>query len=63
MPSENEYALDLFVGQTPVARLAFHAELNSFSLTYSPAWAASRHLGEETTGAVTFLPAGQTLVA
>lgn len=113
MPSQNEYALDLFVGQSSVARLELQPELNSFSLTYSPAWVASRqgyalsphlpldgrassssirrylenllpegraldvasthsniqknnifglirHLGEETTGAVTFLPAGQT---
>src|SRR3989339_282867 len=113
MNSANDYALDLFVGPAFVARLAFDPELNSFSLTYSPTWAADRHgyalsphlpldgkasssairrflenllpegraldvacahsniqknnifgliryLGNETTGAVTFLPAGQT---
>lgn len=113
MNSVNEYALDLFVGQTPVARLAFHPAQDTFSLAYSPSWVADRHgyalsphlpldgkatslsirrflenllpegraldvasvhsniqknnifgliryLGNETTGAVTFLPAGQT---
>jgi len=113
MNSANEYALDLFVGQAFVARLTFHPEQDTFSLTYSPTWVADRHgyalsphlpldgkatsssirrflenllpegraldvasvhsniqknnifgliryLGRETTGAVTFLPAGQT---
>jgi serine/threonine-protein kinase HipA len=113
MNSANEYALDLFVGQAFVARLMFHPEQDTFSLTYSPTWAADRrgyalsphlpldgkassssirrflenllpegraldvasvhsniqknnifglirYLGKETTGAVTFLPAGQT---
>ncbi len=113
MNSASEYALDLFVGQAFVARLEFHPEQDSFSLTYSPAWAADRrgyalsphlpldgtassssirrflehllpegraldvasvhsniqknnvfglirHLGQETTGALTFLPAGRT---
>lgn len=113
MTRENEYALDLFVGQAFVARLEFEPEQAAFSLTYRPEWAADRrgyalsphlpldgkasssairrflenllpegraldvasvhsniqknnifglirHLGQETTGAVTFLPAGQT---
>jgi serine/threonine-protein kinase HipA len=113
MNNANEYALDLFVGQAFVARLEFHPEQHTFSLTYSLAWAADRrayalsphlpldgtaspssirrflehllpegraldvasvhsniqknnvfglirHLGQETTGALTFLPAGRT---
>ena len=40
MNSENEYALDLFVGQAFVARLEFHPEQDTFSLSYNPAWAA-----------------------
>ena len=113
MNNANDYALDLFVGQALVARLEFHPQQDSFSLTYSPAWAADRrgyalsphlplhgtapsssirrflehllpegraldvasvhsniqknnifglirHLGQETTGALTFLPAGRT---
>ena len=113
MYSANDYALDLFIGQKFVARLEFHPEQDTFSLTYSPTWVADRrgyalsphlpldgtatspsirrflenllpegraldvasvhsniqknnifglirHLGQETTGAVTFLPAGQT---
>ena len=113
MNNANDYALDLFVGQALVARLGFHPQQDSFSLTYSPAWAADRrgyalsphlplhgtapsssirrflehllpegraldvasvhsniqknnifglirHLGQETTGALTFLPAGRT---
>ena len=42
MNSENEYALDLFVGPAFVARLEFHPESDTFSLTYSPTWAADR---------------------
>ena len=42
MNSENEYALDLFVGQVFVARLEFHPEQDTFSLAYSPTWASDR---------------------
>jgi len=42
MYSANDYALDLFIGQQFVARLEFHPEQDTFSLTYSPAWAADR---------------------
>lgn len=42
MNSENEYALDLFVGTACVARLQFHPETDTFSLAYSPTWVADR---------------------
>jgi serine/threonine-protein kinase HipA len=42
MNSENEYALHLFVGLESVARLEFHPEQETFSLTYSPTWVGGR---------------------
>ena len=42
MNKVNDYALDLFIGQGCVARLEFHPEQDSFSLTYSPEWASDR---------------------